>query len=413
VLTISTTSNNAHADTTVTLGRGQPLGTTGRVVIDADACLALRPASSDCRACVEACPVAALHWTGTTLTLNAACMACGRCASSCPTAALTVSAANLDWPGVTATAIRLECQRVPLARLIGTLRVPCLGGIAPVDILEWLAANPEHTLEWCDRGWCADCPAGGSEFAGASVMARIEPLLSVLEVPIRQWPKTRSVPTDVAAALPLDSTPPSPSIGRRRFFAAFAGDLPDRSPPAAASLRVSRAAHRASPRIAQFRQRWDAAVRRLAARGAEVLPAAIYPEVTVAESCDLAGVCAAVCPSAALTLERDHQASAVALSFNAALCLDCGQCQRACPTQSLQLRPAGAVEQPLPQAPQVLRTLSLQTCQSCGQQFHHPTAAVHCAACRIERSLFDSLFGKKVSASQPCSPVYRTPDSVS
>ena len=85
--------------------------------MDADACLALRPASVECGLCRDACPRSAIEWAEATVRVSDACVDCGRCAAVCPSAAMVFKAAGMHHVALDPTAgplaLRVECQRVP------------------------------------------------------------------------------------------------------------------------------------------------------------------------------------------------------------------------------------------------------------------------------------------------------------
>lgn len=375
------------------------LGGAG-VMIDSDACLAMRPARNGCRLCSDVCPVTALSWSDDAPRVNDDCVGCGRCSSVCPTGALRVDGLALAPTAEVGPVLRVACRRVPESLAQGAERVACLGGIATGDVLEWLAADPQHEFELCDHGWCAKCPASGMAFAGDRVRAELEPVLSLLEAAPAQVPRVHSQPLDSRLALPLVEEKPQ-SSGRRHFFRALASGRPQHEAQAKAAVRPSAAARRVSPRLRSGRERWDRALQRLAARANVTLPAAVYPEVRVAEHCDLSGLCAAVCPGGALALRRDSEVGQVTLEYTAAFCVDCGLCQSACPNHALQWRPAGAADIALAPGAQILKTTALKSCVDCGQWFNDQTAGGQCPSCRIKRSLFNSLYPQ----SSPCANV--------
>lgn len=77
------------------------------------------------------------------------CLRCERRSAACPTEALAVE----GFPGITATATRSECDRVPLElRAPGTAVVPCLGGVKAAALRARLARAEAAVATLVDRG---------------------------------------------------------------------------------------------------------------------------------------------------------------------------------------------------------------------------------------------------------------------
>jgi ferredoxin len=113
------------------------------------------------------------------------------------------------------------------------------------------------------------------------------------------------------------------------------------------------------------------------------IPASLMPAIKIADGCELNGVCAAVCPTGALY--RNENDDIVALEFDAAACITCGDCQRACPSKALSLWPEG--EGTVPAAPITLIERRSAICESCGNGFV-PVGGEHtCVFCRRSMNL--------------------------
>ncbi|MEW6725950.1 MAG: 4Fe-4S dicluster domain-containing protein [Bacillota bacterium] len=56
-----------------------------------------------------------------------------------------------------------------------------------------------------------------------------------------------------------------------------------------------------------------------------------------AERCTYCGICAGICPAAAITMEEDRENLAVRRVFNSFACIYCGRCVELCPNGALQM----------------------------------------------------------------------------
>jgi ferredoxin len=155
-----------------------------------------------------------------------------------------------------------------------------------------------------------------------------------------------------------------------------------------------------------MRKRRAQALARLAAAGGHTLSAAAFPLLRAHETCAHEGVCAAACPSGALTLV-DCDGDQVGLDFDPTACLGCGLCAELCPHGALsvaQAGPAGA----LADGPVALTRHDLRQCNDCGVTFVAPTDAAACPRCRMARAQARDLFGSlrrgRTRSAAPVSP---------
>jgi ferredoxin len=119
-------------------------------------------------------------------------------------------------------------------------------------------------------------------------------------------------------------------------------------------------------------------------------PAALMPRVTIPrDACDLHGVCAAICPTGALRLTDDGLA--MALDYDAAACIGCNECQRACPTRAVRLDPGG--DGTWPEGRVVLNERASGRCAACGDAFAQPEGGHEslCIPCRRGQALVNDL----------------------
>jgi ferredoxin len=134
------------------------------------------------------------------------------------------------------------------------------------------------------------------------------------------------------------------------------------------------------------RERTITHLQRLTA-GASALPAALYPAIEIADTCHNHGVCAAVCPTGALQRYENDDGSG--LEFDAAACIACGDCARACPEKALRVVPARQAEAAQSGVERLTRH-NRRECEGCGNEFTGPGAKSLCSACEKTRDLFST-----------------------
>jgi len=86
------------------------------------------------------------------------------------------------------------------------------------------------------------------------------------------------------------------------------------------------------------------------------------------ERCTLCGVCADICPTAALEAGAD----APKLCFTEARCVQCGLCRRVCPEGAIGVFPRYVYDRRQREAPRVLKTEAPLRCLACGEAFAAP-----------------------------------------
>lgn len=355
----------------------------------ADRCLAVWAPHVACEACAVACPRHAISIRERRVVADDRCVGCGRCAVACPTGAIETVGPPIDMategrdePMTTvgrAEPMSIDCRRVPATA--GTVRVACLGGLTPSDLLETLLAAGERPVHLIDRGWCAACPVGGAEHPAGRALAEVARLLSAMGAAER-------APTLVFR--PLTGRPARSGVGdmeavaapaRRallRSLVAAATDEPtdaDSEPPRPLSQRL--------PIDPVARRRTVAALGRLAARLDVPVAPSVYPAIGIDETCCNHRVCVAVCPTAALAVETT--AAAVALVFDPVRCIACGACAHHCPERAVSLAPEGLAGRDDGHR-RVVRQHALCACADCGQPFAGGGDDSLCVRCRKTRA---------------------------
>lgn len=333
-------------------------------MIDGAACLAVASPFAACRRCVDLCPTGAIALDDRVITaLDERCVGCGRCAAACPTEAIGV-------PGFGSMAAGpVECARVATRdRLPGAAVVPCLGGLGVTDLLE---AGPVLV----DRGWCADCSAGGVDAPWAAALADADAVCHWLGRPAAVVER-HFLP--LRRALPLPEHLDAKGAGRRGIFRRSA------ERPPAVEVAVRRLEPAATLRRAAM----------IEERAGRPAPAALLPSLTVGEGCDANRICVAACPTSALGVVTD--AAGTGLDLDAVRCTACGVCAAACPEGAITVTSRGQGDAAGPYA---LTRDPARSCPDCGQAFGSKDGAEICTVCANEREMaklgFDLMRGPR------------------
>ena len=336
--------------------------------IDHDACVAVVWPLTGCARCQDECPTDAISVSGGIPAIEPdRCVGCGRCAATCPTGAIAVA----GFASSPSSRSIFECARVGAADRVDHAReVPCLGGLSVGLLLESRVSDGDPVLI-VDRGWCQGCPAGGVAAPWAERVAAANAVLSDLFAPAVQVERR---PLPLGGALDLPARLDSRGAAKRRLFRRIIAP--------AESVRRGRDAP--SPRriVPRAPLRRHAAMVALARQSDAPLPAAHFPTVRIAAACANNFVCAAACPTGALSLVVDGQSSGV--DYEARACIACGACERACPERAVSFHAAGIGTYRGPIA--LTRTRHVE-CAVCNMTFVPDRGQRVCPACRKSRDL--------------------------
>ncbi len=311
--------------------------------VDRERCLGERR----CGLCVSACPVTAIETReGEVVVDKARCESCGICVTTCPAGAVGYPGSSLPQyeaeVGVLAgkgRGIVFTCRRSGGAPPPGggwlPVGVPCLGMVTPGWILQSLAAGaPAVALASCGER-CRFAPEN-------LVRDRVDYVWLLLSLLGEASPSRRVRTLDSAAALPAPADLPSLGDTGRR---------PTLMEPAATAEAVLRLAERYGAARDLF----------LAAAGSPLGVVTLKEE-----TCTVCGACADVCPTGALALERDAEASS--LSYDPARCTGCERCVPVCPegaSETIRARHATDL-QALRRGRVTLKHGELVRCRRCG-----------------------------------------------
>lgn len=369
----------------------RPLAEDARLHWDANACLQVRYPGRGCDACESACPVDVIGIRAGAPVLDGECIGCGRCAAVCPTAALHTDGFSLPRhhpPG--AGTIRVDCWRVPPPESPpGALRVPCLFGISAgwLAALFELGATPdERPIQLLDRGGCHNCPAAAGRNTADGTLAKVRAWLSESGVPAAVLPARVSLPSGRPLSPAIPTAANALPMGRRGFLRELAGSVArtvDQITIDTAARDPVNLRHTLDP-IDQLRL--ATALYRIAARHGRSIPTSALPRLALdAVRCSACGVCASVCPTAAL--RRRQGADGALLYFEASRCIACGHCADTCPDLAIRVTNTGGKALAV-----TLARWTAHRCAECGESYFG-TAASLCSGCLKKEHLRQGMAG--------------------
>lgn len=358
------------------------------LIVEDELCLNLRARGVSCRRCSERCRAEALSLSADAIELDElACTQCGACIPACPSGVMSLSGftpvrfleglagqreVHLHCSASTDTGggVVIPCHQVLDARLLaaafadGTEHFILHGTAGCGSCRKGDASAYVHELQACLRQWFGD-RAPSLEVARPGKTTVIGPRRCECQVEMgrRSFLRLASAQAVSGTAgwlLPLDE--PERAGETLPFYQA---DTVARRPVACQSLLAARA-------------------ERLPWAEARALP---WRSRTLADKCSACLVCGERCPTGALQASEDEHARAI--TFEPALCTDCGLCEQLCPQQAV--RPQLSLSADQVGAPRTrLMHRAMMRCHGCGHPFVAGAERLQlCDICRNEQEIDD------------------------
>jgi ferredoxin len=351
-------------------------------------CKRVRFRKSDCQKCVDVCPEEAISLRPGP-TIGASCTDCGLCQVACPTEAFEnelcselfllsqVESLRDDHEAHGGTrGLGFHCRRAH-RRSAGDLHVRCLGVMTENVLIGAAVAGFSRIV--LGRGMCSRCHWRSAE-----------PLIN------------RSIRSAVTFARGMGLTEfcvqvedrdhnGTAAFGRRDILSGLARRLrshvrvatdPDRRTTVSPALSWSPPRNSHPVMGSPKRRLLKTIVGNLSRESCSRLPH--DPEVpwgqarVKADLCGACGICAAVCPTGAISRAREGENHV--LTFSASECTNCSLCQEACPDGAIDFEDDVAVAEVCRGGATIVAEVRLTSCAMCGGEMQAGNGAV-CATC--------------------------------
>jgi ferredoxin len=353
------------------------------IVVDSQRCVRAWHKDATCDRCVQVCPTGAITLEGGLSADPDVCVRCGACLNVCPTGAfegydgvhrlLTCVSQLVDKQR-----IEVACSQHPApesgARGVDAVVTTsgCLAALGPSAYAGLIALGVEQVSARLDA--CAACPLAAhealirQEIAGAQALPGVG--LRVDAAPVVDKPVKRPV-YDVK----------NPPVSRRGLLSLVTGQVTradDLLPRDAPQVEDGRSAPRERRRLLNT-------LRHLP----QPDPLAPVPLPGIAflkpsGDCTACEVCARVCPTGALMIEKDTDR--FRLRFRVGQCTGCNLCVDLCDANALAWDDSAAsVSEILDPEPINLHVNSLHKCKKCGARFAGEPDNGFCPVCAFRR----------------------------
>ena len=321
-----------------------------------------------CESCRRDCPKGAIELANLPRVDEALCNGCGVCVNACPAGVFVLPAVTrLKSSG----GARLACSRAGNGPQRG-LDIPCLGALSEGDLLAALAKRDILAL---DASPCGKCD---SQRALAVIERTAERTNSIL--------KALANSKIIEIEYRVRESQVAEPYSRREFLSHLRGRAVKVAAESLEGVLEEVPLLSTTPKVANdvvsakhvlLQRQIESMVATSSALSRAELP---YGRPGRPVECRYCGLCALVCPSAALRVnDTDESWDLVLESWR---CVDCKACSQVCPVGSLPYSESVEATAFLEDHQEVLVHCDKRICVSCGCRFPSPDATDICPSCR-------------------------------
>lgn len=281
-------------------------------------CLRNRYRSSRCRHCADGCPEQAISFQPTVTIANEQCSGCLSCVASCPTEALVPNSSTCRFRETVIKPqkkkILFSCKINPYAQ--ADIRVECLAVLSIIDLAALVIAVDTIELH---LGYCSTCPRAKA--------------IPFLQDRVKHVSEITHLFTGKGIKFIKDSDGQNnPLLKRRAYFKSFKrafcdsiAGLTERQH----GIQVKSKKH-IPERLHFLRQSLETKEKKIQKEA----KANLLFFLALDKKCNHCGLCAAACPTGALTCKRKQ---GKILRFVRDACSGCGLCAELCPVAALSI----------------------------------------------------------------------------
>ncbi len=338
------------------------------VLLDSKRCLHSLFRFSDCKACLEVCPVDAILPGKVPGLDSTKCETCLACLPVCPVGAFAADDAVASLLNAVTHLeggdLELLCEKNQLAEQgvsetsTGIRVRGCLAGLGTGAFLALAAIGLERIIVRMDA--CSACKWG-------SLSGQVQSQVNQANQALEGWGKVGNINIVTGLDSPVDrplwkST--NPPISRRDLFlfAARQGQI-------AIARSIENGQPQSSHRPGRNHLRMTGAIKHL--------PVPVSPEninlgdlgfasVSTTEACVACGTCARGCPTNALQFKKNENETTFTLSLSVRSCIGCGMCVHVCTSKTLTMDRSPSFTRIFGEEMITLREGELIKCEQCG-----------------------------------------------
>jgi ferredoxin len=363
----------------------------GGIHVQPERCSRIRFAGSLCRRCIDACPIQAIRIGDDLLQIDHSCIACRFCIPACPNEVFSQDPPSLgaeDGPNLLYCSALLEKKDKALLAKTPHFITPCVGSIPAHRILEQpLCSKPPLEVI---TGPCDSCSLAAGERSfrnGENEVRALLELLRVESMPFSMRPAAESDRADLLQKVGRHKKEleEKSAMSRRDLFLRFRERVLSQDVSGQDSVCVP--PDQRGPN--QYMRRVIAIVHARLTDEIRLRKIPFLRDIVVGEDCTGCGVCAALCPTGALSMGGER--GRPELLWKPAHCSRCDLCLEACPRKAIRFLPGVEPEKIARETATAVRRFYSHICPECGDTFLSLGPEARCPGCSKREKAVEDL----------------------